>query len=138
MKIIRRDPFSYLAPLAQWPSILEDDWFEERNNLTVYETDDELVVRANIAGVPAEKVDISIDGGIITIRAEHQESEEEKSKRKVVYKEARHAQYLYTTNVPCPIQSEKAKAEVSDGVLTLSIPKAEEAKPKKIKVTTRE
>lgn len=137
MKIVRRDPMSYVTPFGRWPSLLDDEWFEDSNNLTVYETDDDLVVKAHISGVPAESVDVSIEGGVITIKAEHEETEEEKKKRKVVYREARRSQYLYTTNIPSPVQADKARAEVVDGVLTLTIPKAEEAKPKRIKVSAQ-
>jgi HSP20 family protein len=101
----------------------------------MYETDEDLVIKANVAGVPSDKVDVSLEGGVVTIRAEHQETEEEKNKKRVVYKESRSAQYLYTTSIPTAIKSDKAKAEIKNGVLTLTIPKAEESKPKRIKVT---
>ncbi|HLB60673.1 MAG TPA: Hsp20/alpha crystallin family protein [Patescibacteria group bacterium] len=136
MKIIRRDPTWFSPFVTRWPSVFDDeDWHDTSSNLTMYETDDSLVIQANVAGVPAEKVDVAIEGGIITIKADYEENEEEKEKRKVVYREARKAQYLYTANVPCPILADKATAEVKDGVLTLTIAKAEEAKPKRIKVT---
>ena len=135
MRIIRRDPNQFLSSLTRWPTIFDDEeWVDASRDLSMYETDDELVVKANIAGVPADKVDVSIEGGVVTIRADHHETEEEKSKRKIVYREARSAQYVYTASVPTPIKSDLAKAEVKNGVLVLTIPKAEEAKPKKIKV----
>lgn len=136
MRIIRRDQNQFLAPFSRWPTIFDDEeWVDASRDLSMYETDDELVVKANIAGVPADKVDVSIEGGVVTIRAELQDTEEEKNKRKVVYKEARSAQYVYTASIPTPIKSDMAKAEVKNGVLVLTIPKAEEAKPKRIKVS---
>lgn len=135
MHIVRHDP--WLIPFARWGGVLDEDWTEENRDMTVYETDNELIVKANVAGVPVDNVDVSIESGVITIKADHQETEEEKKKRKVVYREARRAQYVYTTNIPCPVKAEEAKAEVTDGVLTLTLPKAPEAKLKKIKVTAK-
>lgn len=138
MKIVRRDPSWFSPFIANWPLALdEEDWFGGSRDLTVFETDDALVVKANVAGVPADKVDVSIENGVITIKAEHEESEEEKKKKKVVYREARKAQYVYTATIPCPVKADKTQAEVKNGVLTLSLPKAEEAKPKRITVTAK-
>jgi HSP20 family protein len=115
----------------------EDEWPEVEEGLTVYETDDDLVVKANVPGVSEDEVDVSIDSGVITIKAEHKEKEEEKKKKKVVYRRAMQAKYLYTTNIPCPVKADKAKAELKNGVLTITLPKAEEAKPKKIAVKAK-
>jgi len=137
MKIIRRDPswFSISPFMAQWPTFLDEDLLETEKDFTAFETDDAFVMKAKFAGVPAENIDISVEGGVVTARGEHEETEEEKKKRKVVYREARKAQYLYTVSIPCPVKADKAVADVKNGVLTLTIPKAEEAKPKKIQVT---
>lgn len=138
MSIVRWEP---LVPRSfwRWPSLWdEDDWLIDINQgLSVYETDDNVVVKANIAGVPADKVDVSVEGGVVTIKAEHQETEEEKRKKKAVYREAREAKYLYTTTIPCPIKADKAVAEVENGVLVLTLPKEEQAKPKKVKVKAK-
>ena len=136
MAIIKWDPFS-LIPHWRVPSFWEEEWFEEPEGLTVYETDNEVVVKANMAGVPAEDVDVSIEGGVVTIKGEHKETEEEKKKKKVVYRQARQARYLYTATVPCPVKTDKAEAEMSDGILTVTLPKKETAKPKKVKVKTK-
>jgi HSP20 family protein len=136
MRIIRHNPTQWITPFTRWPSLFEDEeWSPETRDLSMYETDDDLVIKANVAGVPSDKVEVSLEGGVVTIRAEHQETDEEKSKKKVVYKESRSAQYLYTTSIPTLVKSDKARAEVRDGVLTLTIPKAEESKPTRIKVT---
>ena len=141
MAIVRwKDPFR-ISPRWTWqlPSLWEDEelWPETREGLTVYETDNEVVVKANVAGVPADKVDVSLEGGVVTIKAEYEETEEEKKKKKVVYRQARKARYLYTASLPCPVKTDKAEATVEDGVITISVPKAETAKPKKIKVKTK-
>lgn len=141
MAIIKwQDPFSLFPRWTwRWPSVWEEEewWPEEREGLTVYETDDDIIVKANVAGVPANKVDVSIEGGTMTIKAEHEETEEEKKKKKIVYRQARKARYLYTTSIPCPVEADKAEAVVQDGVVTVTVPKKEAVKPKKIKVKAK-
>lgn len=135
MAIVKVDPWArnFLRPFFEE----DEDWFSESNSLTSYETENDFVVQANVPGVPAEKVDISLDRGVVTIRAEHEETKEQKQAKKVVYREGRAARYLYTTSIPCPVVAEKAQAEVENGVVTVTIPKAPEAKPQKIKVANK-
>ena len=138
MAIIKWDPFSFPRLMRMpWPFEEEEEWPEMGDGLTMYETDDELVIKANVPGVSEKDIEVNIEGGVVTIKAEHKESEEEKKKKKVVYRRAMQARYLYTTNIPCPVKVEKAKAELSNGVLTITLPKAEEAKPKKITVRAK-
>lgn len=115
----------------------DEEWPTSENGLTSYETEDDFVVEANVAGVPAEEVDISVDRGVVTVKAEHAETKEEKEEKKTIYREGRMAKYLYTTSIPCPVQTNKAKAEVENGIVTVTIPKAPEAKPQKVKVKTK-
>ena len=130
-----RDPFGMTTRHPRWFLWDEDDfWGEDEKGLSVYETKNNVVVEANVAGVPADKVDIDFEGGVLTISAVHEESEEEKKKKKVIYREARKAQYYYKTSVPCPVKETQVKAEVKDGVLKVTLPKKEAAKPKKITV----
>jgi|APSaa5957512622_1039677.scaffolds.fasta_scaffold26446_2 HSP20 family protein len=124
---------------SQWPSFFEDeDWsMDSHQGLSVYETDNNVIVEANVAGVPEDNIDVSVEGGTVTIKAEYQETDETKKRKKVVYKQARESKYIYTTSVPCPIKAEQAQAEVENGVLTLTLPKKSEAKPKKITVKAK-
>ncbi len=131
-----RDPFSSLARLS-WPLADEDVWWTDQEGLTVYETDNDVVVEANVAGVPADKLDVSYEDGILSIQAEHKESEDKKQQKKKVYKQAREAKYYYSASVPCPVKADQIKADVENGVLTVTLPKKEETKPKKIKVAAK-
>jgi HSP20 family protein len=134
--IIRwRDPAG-LTHRGFWPGLWADEdlWTEDREGMTVYETETAVVAEANVPGVPADRVDVSFEDGVLTIKAEHQETEEQKKKKKTVYRQAREARYLYSTSVPCPVKADKIDAEVKEGVVKVTMPKAEGSKPKKIKV----
>jgi HSP20 family protein len=121
----------------RWPSVW--DWDEEDStmtgsNLDVYETQDEVVVRANIAGVNPEKVDITFEKGILWIRAE--EEAEEKEGKKWYRKASR--SYSYKVAVPGNIDvKDEPAADIDNGVVTVMFKKAEEAKPKKISIKAR-
>lgn len=133
MAIVRWDPFR-----TRWPSIW--DWDEEdfgslgttgENNLDVFETEDEIVVKANVAGVEDEAVDITFEKGVLWIRAEATEEDEEGKK---FYRKASRS-YSYKIAVPGNIDIAKdPDADIKKGVVTITFKKAEEAKPKKITV----
>ncbi|MGD8744511.1 MAG: Hsp20 family protein [Candidatus Woesebacteria bacterium] len=129
-RLTRYDPFKTLFSMPRW---FEDfDEISTQRGLKIRETDKDIVVEAVVAGVPTDDVDVDIEDGVIKIKAE---SKEEK-KKKDEYKSSSY-QYYYT----CALsggQWDKAKAEVVNGVLNLTIPKAEAAKKRKIKVKAKE
>jgi HSP20 family molecular chaperone IbpA len=102
--------------------------------LDVYETNDAIVVEAQVPGIKEENIEINIDGNVLTINATQKETEEQKDKKKTVYKSTRQTSFSYSTNLPRIVDPSKAEAEVEQGVLKITIPKSEEDKPKKIEV----
>jgi HSP20 family protein len=136
MAIVRwNDPVS-ISPTNLWQRmwIDEDLWPEERDGLSVYETDNEVIAQANVPGIPADKVDVSYEGGVLSIKAENEEKKEEKRGKKVISGQERRDRYYYTTSIPYAVKQNKIDAEVRDGVVYVTMPKEEKAKPKKIKV----
>ena len=125
--IIKRDPL--LKSLLSWPRWLEDlDDFASQRGLKVYETDNDIIAEAVVAGVPAKDVDVHIEDGVLTIKAEAKEEEKEKQGYKMAsYK------YYYTAALSGG-QWDKAEAEVKNGIVIITIPKTESARPRKIKV----
>ncbi len=124
-----------MSSLLRWPSVWdEEDWgvaTPASDNLDVYETKDNVVVKANVAGIDPEKVDITFEKGVLTVSA--QEAVEEKEGKKY-YKKATRS-YSYRVAIPGNIDlSQEPAAEVKHGILSVTFKKAEEAKPKKIAV----
>jgi HSP20 family protein len=107
--------------------------------LDVYQTDDELVVEALMPGVKPDNLDVSITGDTLSIRGEVREEREvsDDSKRDYLVRERRYQRYSRTLRLPTLVQADKAEAEFDNGVLRLKLPKAEEVKPKTIKIKAK-
>ena len=132
MAIIRWDPMS---STLRWPNIWEDDDFgvasANSENLDVYETKDEVVVKANLAGIDPDKVEITFDKGVLTLSGQ-EESEEKEGKK--YYKKATRS-YSYRVAVPGNIDlAAEPEAKVNHGIVSVTFKKAEEEKPKKISI----
>jgi HSP20 family protein len=104
--------------------------------LDVRETDDDLTVRASVPGVDPDDIDISISDGTLTIKGETQKEKEEKE-GSYHLRERRYGAFRRTIGLPTMVNANKAEAEYKDGVLTLTLPKAEEVKPKSINIKTK-
>lgn len=124
--------FSVFDEGENWPMV------KVTEGLDVYETGNEVIVKAAVPGIPADKVDVTFEDGVLRIRAEVEETEEEKKKKKVVYRQQKMSYFDYTTTLPRAVDGEKITAEVNDGVVTVKAPIAETAKPKKIAVKAKE
>ena len=99
------------------------------------ETDTDVVVKAELPGVEPDEVDVSIMEGVLVIKGEHKEEKEEKEAN-YYSRELRYGSFSRSINLPAAINAEKAEAVFENGILTLTLPKTEEAKPKQIKVKT--
>ncbi len=102
----------------------------------VYETKEDVVVKAALPGIKPEQVDITISGNILSIRGESNEQNEIKE-RDYVRKERRYGSFSRTVTLPDGLKGDKADATFENGMLTLRIPKSEETKPKTIKVKAK-
>jgi HSP20 family protein len=95
------------------------------------------VVKATLPGVKPEDVSIDITGETLTIRGETR-AEEQIKKEDYLYQERRYGSFSRSVVLPGGLKTDKAEATMEDGVLTLTIPKAEEVKTKAIKVKAKE
>jgi HSP20 family protein len=123
---------SFVRPHTDWPAPAEAGALA----VDVYETEDAVVVKSAIPGVKPEDIDISLTGDTLTIKGETK-SEEEVKEENYVRREMRYGSFARTLSVPTSVVTDKAEAKFADGVLTLTLPKAEEVKPKAIQIKAR-
>ena len=102
----------------------------------MYQTDNEVVVKAAIPGVKADDVQINVTGEVLTIKGETREKEETKDKAYHI-REQRWGMFERTVALPTDVVADKAKAEFENGILTITLPKAEEVKPKTITIKSK-
>jgi HSP20 family protein len=102
----------------------------------VIENDEGYTVKASVPGIKPEEVDITIEDNVLTIRAERK-TEEQKDENAVRWQERYYGKLERRFNLTSEVDPSKATAELEHGVLTLSLPKAEAAKPKTIKVQAK-
>jgi HSP20 family protein len=111
-------------------------WAEGNLAVDMYETDDSVIIKTAIPGVNAEDIEVSVTGDTLTIKAETKE-EAEVQRDSYLRRERRFGSCCRSVTLPGGLETENAEADYTDGVLTLTFPKAEEVKPKSIKVTTK-
>jgi len=120
------------APLAELTraSQLLSGWTPA---LDVYEDKDNVYVRAELPGMKREEIELSLHNGSLSLSGERKS--EGKYKDAEVYRSERFfGRFQRTVTLPTPVAAEKVKAQYQDGILTVTLPKAEEAKPKHIDV----
>ncbi len=104
--------------------------------IDMYETADSLVVKTSVPGVKPEDIEITITGSVLTIKGETK-IEEKVEKENYVRQERRYGSFHRSVALPESVVADKAEAVYEHGILTLTIPKSEEAKPKTIKVEAK-
>jgi HSP20 family protein len=98
----------------------------------LHETKDDVVVTFEVPGVREKEIHLSITGDLLTVRGERKwEREQEATFHRV---ERAYGKFERTVPLPVPVQSAKVKATYRDGLLEVTLPKAEEVKPREIKV----
>lgn len=111
---------------------------EERNwapTIDVSETEDAMVVKAEMPGMSKDDIDITLSNGILTLSGEKKEEREDKQESYHV-KESRYGSFRRSFRVPAEVEPDKIEATYKEGVLRLTVPKAEGAKPKKIAINS--
>lgn len=139
----RWEPFRGASTLQEQVNRLFNDVLDrssEESSLTswapavdIYETAQELVVKADLPDVDAKDLDIRVENNILTIRGDRK-FEKKVAEENYLRVERAYGAFSRSFSLANTVNSEAIKAEYQDGVLTLTIPKREEAKPKQIKV----
>jgi HSP20 family protein len=146
MTIIRRaNPFDELFTLRRTVDrLFDEDVFHPRTwrtvslgaepALDITTTPDELLVKASLPGWQPEDVEITLTGSTLTISGEMRE-EARREEESWILNEIRRASFSRTLELPEGLLGDRASATYEHGILTLHIPKAEEVKPKQIRIT---
>ena len=116
------------------PLSLRDGWSAPA--IDMYQTDDEIIVKAALPGFKPDEVQINITGEVLTLKGEVKQ-QEEKKERAWHMREQRWGTFERSVILPTDVVSDKAKAEFENGILTITLPKAEEVKPKVINIKAK-
>jgi HSP20 family protein len=116
------------------PLSLRDGWSAPA--IDMFQTDDEIVVKAALPGLKPDEVQINITGEVLHIKGE-MKHEEEKQEKAWHIREQRWGAFERSVALPTDVVADKAKAEFENGVLTITLPKAEEVKPKTINIKAK-
>ena len=101
--------------------------------LDMYETGDNVVIKATMPGVDADNIQVDAVGNTLTIKAETK-SEEDVKESNYIYRERRYGKFSRSVTLPHAVDADKVEAEYHDGVLTLTVAKPVEAKPRVIEI----
>jgi HSP20 family protein len=144
MSLIRWDPFDDLVSLRESMDKLFEEFFTRRPErgrvpvvwqpaIEAYETDHDVVVRAELPGIDPKQVEISVTEDTLTLKGEARTEQEEK-KRNYYRRELRYGAFVRSIALPSGVQGDKASASYKNGILEIKVPKSERAKPKTVKV----
>lgn len=126
-----------------FPGVFDDFFGDDMMNFTpavnVSETKDHVLVETPLAGIEPSKVNVEIEDNVLKISGEVESSTEVDEKDKHYYrKEIRSGSFYRAVALPKSVDGTKAAASYKKGILTISIPKSESAKPRNIKIETEE
>ena len=147
MAIIRWDPFRDVMTLQERMNHLFDHALsrtrgDDKEGLTasmwspsvdIFETPDSIVMKAELPGVSRDNIDIQVQDNTLTLKGERK-SEHEVKEENYLRVERSYGAFQRTFNLPTGVQQGKIRAVFKDGVLEVTMPKAEEAKPTHVKI----
>lgn len=144
--LTRWDPFREMMTFRNWMDRWMDRWFETSLSplstwqpitwelaLDVAETDDEFLVKASLPGINPDDLEITYNNNVLTIKGEVKE-EKDVEEHRYHLRERRYGTFSRSISLPSTVKADAIEATYEAGVLTLHLPKAEQAKPKRIPV----
>jgi len=102
----------------------------------MYQTDDEVVVKASLPGIKADEVQINVTGDVLTIKGETKQKDDVNEKAYHI-REQRWGMFERSIALPTSVKADKARADFENGLVTITLPKAEEVKPKSITIKAK-
>jgi len=131
LRELEREMEEMLGRLPGWP------WGEREQvwapAVDMIDRKEEIVLRADLPGLDEKDIDVNVQDGMLTIRGERKEEKEEK-KEDYYYAERRYGAFARSLTLPAGVEADKVKATFKKGVLEVHLPRAKEAKGKKIEV----
>ena len=139
MTVYVRTPYSNISRMMRHPHLVQDT--REANNhvhfpVDVIEDKDKFTVTAILPGIDPKEIDIQIQNKQVSLQGEFKGVDDKE--KKFVLRERPTGKFNRSIPLPDLLNASKAEAKMENGILSLSIPKSEEAKPKKIKIKTIE
>ena len=144
--LTRWEPMREMMTLREAMDRLFDDAFTRPLNIReggwsspavdMYQTDDEVVVRVALPGFKADEVQINVTGDVLHLEGEMKQ-QEEKKERAWHIREQRWDSFERSIALPTEVTADKAVADFENGILTITLPKAEEVKPRTIAVKAK-
>lgn len=140
--LTRWEPMREMMTLREAMDRLFDDAFTRPISLTgvsagpaidMYQTDNDVIVKATLPGFKPEDVDISVTGETLTLRGEYKQEDEHKNTRYHI-REQRSGSFERSIMLPTDVKADKARADFENGVLTITMPIADEVKPRSITI----
>lgn len=142
--IFRRPEFGRSLLSSPWFGELLDQFAMENGGqfsevlnaaMDVAETDQAFEVKLDLPGVKANEVDIQIDNNTLTVRGERSEEKEEKDEKRQFHRiERSSGSFSRSIVLPTKVNEDETVAEFKDGVLTITVPKTEDSRPRKISI----
>jgi HSP20 family protein len=121
---------SFVSPMS-WRTVAGGETVTPA--IDVHETEDDIVVTAVLPGIAPEDVDITMTGQSLTLRGEFK-TDDSVEREQYLYRERRFGTFSRSLQLPVRVEGDRAEATFTNGILTLRIPKAEEVKPRQIRI----
>jgi HSP20 family protein len=143
--LTRWEPMREMMSLREAMDRLFDDAFTRPISVSgvsgmpaidMYQTNDDVVVKASLPGLKAEDVDITVTGETLTLRGEFKQENEQKETSYHI-REQRYGSFERSILLPTDVKADKAVADFENGILTITMPIAEEVKPKSITIKAK-
>jgi HSP20 family protein len=141
--IMRRDPFHNLSSLQEQVNRMLDASFSGRSDsstmttwapaVDIYETENELVLKADLPDINERDLDVRVENNMLTIRGERK-FEQKVKEDNYLRIERTYGSFSRSFSLPNTVNNEAIKAEYKNGVLTVELPKRAESKPKQVKI----
>ena len=143
--LTRWEPVREMMTLREAMDRLFDDAFTRPLSLRgvstmpaidMYQTEDDVVVKATLPGLKADDVDITVTGETLILRGEFKQENEQKESSHHI-REQRYGSFERSILLPTDVKADRARADFENGILTITMPVAEEVKPKSITIKAK-